>query len=136
LAKGINKQILVGNLGRDPETKYTPKGTTVTKFSVAVGERTKSQDGEWQDHTEWFNCVAFGKSAEILEQYAKKGHSIYIEGKSRTRSWEDKESGQKKYMTEVIIDDFAFLSGGNGSGGKREQNTASSRPIDDNDIPF
>lgn len=111
MAKSVNKVILIGNLGKDPEIKYTPSGTAVAKFSLATNERYKDKAGEWQDRTEWHNIVAWQRLAEIVGEYVKKGSKLYIEGRLQTSSWDDKESGQKKYRTEVIANDLVLLSG-------------------------
>jgi single-strand DNA-binding protein len=119
MAKSVNKVILVGNLGKDPEVKYTPSGTPVAKFSLATNERFKDKSGEWQDRTEWHNIVAWQRLAEIVGEYVKKGSKLYIEGRLQTSSWEDKQSGEKKYRTEVIAQDLVLL-GGRGEGGDSE----------------
>ena len=111
MAKSVNKVILVGNLGKDPEVKYTPSGTAVAKFSLATNERYKDKAGEWQDRTEWHNIVAWQRLAEIVGEYVKKGSKIYIEGRLQTSSWDDKETGQKKYKTEIIANDLVLLGG-------------------------
>jgi single-strand DNA-binding protein len=158
--KSVNKVILVGNLGKDPEVKYTPGGMPVAKFSLATNERFKDKEGQWQDRTEWHNIVAFQRTAEIVGEYLKKGGKCYIEGSLRTSSWDDKETGQKKYKTEIIANDLVLLSGrgeggGDSSGSSRgagasaggsnnfdqrtpepEHATAGSGPITDEDIPF
>ncbi len=119
--KSVNKVILLGNLGKDPEVKFTPQGTAVAKFSLATNERFKDKDGNWQDRTEWHNIVAWARLAEICGEYLKKGGKVYIEGRIQTRSWDDKETGQKKYMTEIVAQDLVLLSGrsegGEGGGG-------------------
>src|SRR6516164_7447459 len=115
MAKSVNKVILVGNLGKDPEVKYTPSGVPVAKFSLATNERYKDKSGEWQDRTEWHNIVAWQRLAEIVGEYVKKGSKIYIEGRLQTSSWEDKQSGEKKYRTEIVAQDLVLL--GNGTGG-------------------
>src|SRR5215813_15250694 len=119
--KSVNKVILVGNLGKDPEIKYTPQGTPVAKFSLATNERFKDKDGQWQDRTEWHNIVLWQRLAEIAGEYLKKGSKVYIEGRIRTDSWDDKESGQKRYRTEIVGNDLVLLSGsgkeGEGAGG-------------------
>jgi single-strand DNA-binding protein len=154
--KSVNKVILLGNLGKDPEVKYTPSGTAVAKITVATNERFKDKDGQWQDRTEWHNVVLWQRLAEIAGEYLKKGGKVYIEGKLQTRSWEDKQSGQKKYMTEIVANDLVLLGGrGEGSsesgsysrsssGGnnfdqrapEQEPASAMSSPISDEDIPF
>ena len=117
MAKSVNKVILVGNLGKDPEVKYTPSGVPVAKFSLATNERYKDKAGEWQDRTEWHNIVAWQRLAEIVGEYVKKGSKIYIEGRLQTSSWEDKQSGEKKYRTEVVASDLVLLGGRGESGG-------------------
>ena len=119
MAKSVNKVILVGNLGKDPEVKYTPSGVPVAKFSLATNERYKDKSGEWQDRTEWHNIVAWQRLAEIVGEYVKKGSKIYIEGRLQTSSWEDKQSGEKKYRTEIVASDLVLL-GGRGEGGDSE----------------
>ena len=117
--KSVNKVILIGNLGKDPEVKYTPQGTPVAKITLATNERFKGKDGNWQDRTEWHNVVLWQRLAEIAGEYLKKGGKVYIEGRLQTRSWDDKQSGQKKYMTEVVANDLVLL-GGRGEGGGGE----------------
>jgi len=109
--KSVNKVILIGNLGKDPEVKYTQGGMAVAKFTVATNERYKDKEGQWQDRTEWHNLVAFQRTAEIVGEYLKKGGKVYIEGSLRTSSWDDKESGQKKYRTEILVNDLVLLGG-------------------------
>lgn len=111
MAKSVNKVILIGNLGKDPEIKYTPSGTPVARFTLATNERYKDKGGEWQDRTEWHNIVAWQRLAEIVGEYLKKGSKAYIEGRLQTSSWEDKQSGEKKYRTEIIAQDLVLLSG-------------------------
>lgn len=120
--KSLNKVTLIGNLGKDPELSYTPSGVAVAKFSVATNERWKDQEGNLQEHTEWHNIVAWRKLAEICGQYLKKGSKVYLEGKLQTRSWDDKNTGVKRYSTEVIADDLIMLdSRGAGAGGAATQ---------------
>ena len=159
--RSVNKVILLGNLGKDPEVKFTPSGTPVAKFSLATNDRFKDKDGNWQDRTEWHNVTAWARTAEIAGEYLKKGSKVYIEGSLRTHSWDDKTSGQKKYMTEVVGSDLILLGGrgegggsgefsgssrgaGSSSGGNNfdqrmpepEHASAGSGPITDEDIPF
>lgn len=120
MAKGVNKVILLGNVGKDPEMRATQGGMVVANLTLATADRQKDQTGNWVDKTEWHNLVAFGRTAEIIRDYVKKGSQVYIEGKIQTRSWDDKESGQKKYRTEIIINDLSLLGGrqgGEGGGG-------------------
>jgi single-strand DNA-binding protein len=158
MAKSVNKVILIGTLGKDPELKYTPQGTAVTKFSMATNESFKDkQSGEWKERTDWHNIVCWQRTAEVAAEYLKKGRQVYIEGRLSTRSWDDKETGQKKYMTEVVCNDLVLL-GGKGGGGSSpgdhegagrkssgsgfdqrppaEDNFAQSTEITDEDIPF
>jgi single-strand DNA-binding protein len=161
MARGVNKVILLGNLGKDPEVKYTQSGMAIARFSLATTERAKDKDGNWQDKTEWHSLVAFGRTAEVAGEYLKKGRTIYIEGALRTSSWDDKESGQKKYRTEVIVNDLVMVGGqregGEGGGGgyagarggsksannfdqrapeQDESQAPASDTITDEDIPF
>jgi single-strand DNA-binding protein len=112
MAKSVNKVILIGNLGKDPEVKYTPQGTAVAKFTLATNERFKDKSGEWQDRTEWHNITAWARLAEIAGEYLKKGRTVYIEGSLRTDSWEDKQTGQKRYSTYINASDLVLLGGG------------------------
>ena len=163
MAKSVNKVILIGNLGKDPEIKYTPGGMPVARLTLATNERFKDKEGNWQDRTEWHNLVAFQRTAEIAGEYLKKGRTVYIEGSLRTNSWDDKETGQKKYRTEIIVQDLVLLGGGReggeggggggysrgaskSSGGGFDQRVADDAPVSsgsnsgpeitDEDIPF
>jgi single-strand DNA-binding protein len=155
MAKSVNKVILLGNVGKDPEIRSTPGGTMVASFSLATSDRYQDQQGNWQDRTEWHNLVAFKRTAEIIRDYVKKGSKLYVEGRIQSRSWDDKE-GLKHYKTEIIINDLSLLSGREeGSGGYSRSASSSSsaasfdqRPpagqddvaqsaeISDDDIPF
>jgi single-strand DNA-binding protein len=104
----VNKAILVGNLGRDPEMRYTQSNTAVCNFSIATTDKYKDKSGEWQESTEWHNIVAWAKLAEICAEYLRKGKQVYIEGRLQTREWTDK-SGQKRYTTEVIAREMQML---------------------------
>ena len=147
MANSVNKVILVGRLGKDPELKYTQGGTPVVKFSLATDETWKDQSGEKQQRTEWHNVVAWRKLAEICGQYLNKGKLVYIEGKLQTRSWDDKE-GHKRYTTEVVADQMVMLSG-KGDDARQERSAAAAvgasppaadgnpdSQITDEDIPF
>ncbi len=115
----VNKVILVGNLGRDPELRYTPGGQAVANFTLATNERFTSKDGAKQERTEWHRIVAWGRTGELCAQYLSKGRSVYIEGRLQTREWEDKE-GQKRRTTEIVANTVQFLGGregGSGGGG-------------------
>jgi single-strand DNA-binding protein len=122
MARTVNKVTLLGNVGKDPEIRSTPGGTMVANLTLATSDRQKDAQGNWQDRTEWHNLVAFTRTAEIVRDYVKKGSKLYIEGKIQTRSWDDKESGQKRYRTEIIVNELVLLSGreegaGGGQGG-------------------
>jgi single-strand DNA-binding protein len=111
---GVNKVILIGNLGKDPELRYTPAGQPVATFSLATTERWNDRNGQRQDRTEWHNIVAWGKLGELVNQYLKKGRSAYVEGRITTRSWDDKD-GNKRYKTEIVANQIQFL-GSTGQG--------------------
>jgi len=152
MAKGVNKVFLLGNVGKDPEIRATGGGTAVASFGLATAERTKDQQGNWVDKTEWHNIVAYGRTAEIVRDYVKKGKELFIEGRLQTRTWDDKTSGEKKYRTEIIVNEMTLLggSGGRSEGGSSSASysgTRSSAPsapandyadqqITDDDIPF
>jgi len=108
MARGVNKAILIGNLGKDPEVRYTQSGTAVGNFTLATTERRK-QGEEWVDHTEWHNIVAWGRQAELCSQYLQKGSTVYIEGRIQTRKWQDKD-GNNRYSTEIVVNDIQFLN--------------------------
>jgi single-strand DNA-binding protein len=142
----VNKVIIVGNVGRDPETRYMPSGDAVTNISVATSDRYKDkQTGEMKENTEWHRIAFFGKLAEIAGQYLKKGSQVYVEGRLRTRKWTD-QSGQEKYSTEIIADSMQMLgarmagSGDAGDRPKSPESTPSQAPgglgAMDDDIPF
>jgi single-strand DNA-binding protein len=111
----LNKVMLIGNLGRDPEVRSTPSGQPVASFTLATNRRWKDKSGQRQEQTEWHNIVVWGKQAEIASQYLTKGKQIYLEGRIQTRSWEDRQSGEKKYRTEIVCDNFQML-GARGGG--------------------
>ncbi len=117
MARGINKVIIVGNLGGDPETRYMPSGSAVTNLTVATNESWKDkQTGEQKDRTEWHKVAMFNRLAEIAAEYLRKGSQVYIEGKLRTRKWQDK-SGQDRWTTEIVADEMQMLGGRGGAGG-------------------
>lgn len=131
---GVNKVIILGNLGRDPEVRFTQGGSAVCNLSIAVGERVKKGE-TWEDHTEWFRVVAFGKTAENCGQFLQKGKQVYVEGKLRQREYE--KDGQKQRSTEVVADSVVFLGGGKGEGGGKKADAApASQPLNDEDLPF
>lgn len=142
----VNRVILVGRLGKDPEIKYTASGMALAKFSVATDDVRKDAQGNRQESTEWHNLVFWGKQAEIAGEYLKKGGLIYVEGKLRTRSWDDPQGGGKRYATEVVGDRFQMLSGRGEGGGTAESGRTSATqatPLDaepevpgEEDLPF
>lgn len=135
---GVNKVILVGNLGKDPEVRHLEGGVAVAKFPLATSETFKDKSGQRIEQTEWHNVVLWRGLAEVAEKYLKKGMTVYIEGKLRTRSWDDKE-GHKHYTTEVIADNFVMLNRKENSGGsapKEEDGNTSELPKTGDDLPF
>jgi single-strand DNA-binding protein len=130
MARGLNKVMLIGNLGRDPEMRYTPSGKPVTSFSLAASRNWVSADGERHDETEWFNVVAWGNLAEICNQHLGKGQKVYIEGRLQTRSWEN-ANGQKHFRTEVVANEMIILTGRSGHLG-----SSNSAEVGASDIPF
>ena len=120
----LNKCMIIGNLGKDPEMRYTASGSPVTSFSVAVSRKYKSSDGELQEETEWFSVSCWNKLAETANQYLSKGKPVYLEGRLRTRSWDDQQTGEKKYRTELIAYEMQML----GQRGDSYGDEGSSRP--------
>ena len=117
MARGVNKVIVVGNLGQDPETRYMPSGSAVTNMRIATNESWKDkQSGEQRERTEWHNVAMFGRLAEISAEYLRKGSQVYIEGKLRTRKWQDKD-GNDRYTTEIIADEMQMLGSRSGAAG-------------------
>ena len=125
MAKGMNKSFLLGHVGKDPEFRSTAGGTLVAAFSLATSDRQKDSQGNWNDKAEWHNLVAFSRKAEIVRDYVKKGTQLFIEGKIQTRSWDDKESGQKRYRTEILINELTLLGGRGESGASNHINSGS-----------
>ena len=138
----VNKVIIVGNLGKDPEVRFTPSGRAVCKFPVATSERWTDQQGQKQERTEWHNIVVWGKQAETCGQYLAKGRQVFVEGSIHTRSYDDKD-GNKRYITEITARDVRFLGGGGGASRSQDagfsappgEDTAPAGPEED-DIPF
>jgi single-strand DNA-binding protein len=152
MARGVNKVILIGNLGADPETKSMPSGTSVANLRIATSESFKDkQTNEWQERTEWHTVAMFGRLAEIAGEYLRKGSKVYIEGRLRTRKWQDKQ-GNDRYSTEIVANEMQMLDsrgagGGGGGGGGSEtrapragdepaRSSGSEREEFDDDIPF
>lgn len=112
MAKSLNKVMLIGNLGKDPDVKALPSGNPVVNFSLATSNQWKDKNGDKKEQTEWHSLVAYDRVAEIIRDYAQKGSKLYIEGRLATRSWEDRNTGQKMYRTEIIVEQVVLLSGG------------------------
>lgn len=144
MARSLNKVMLIGNLGKDPELRYTTSGVAVATFSIATSESWKDADGNMQEKTEWHNIVAWRKLAEICGEWLKKGKKIYIEGRLQTRSYDDKNTGAKKYITEIVADNMIMLDGKGGASEGREGHSPapvaaeeqSSGSGKDDDLPF
>ena len=141
MAGGVNKAILLGNLGRDAEMRYTPGGMAIATLNLATTERRKDKEGNWQDKTEWHRVIIMGKTAETLQEYLIKGKQLYVEGKIQYRQWDDRE-GNKRYTTEILGDRVVLLGGGGGGGPVRsarpeaEQGPVEPAELTDDDIPF
>ena len=139
MSRGLNKVMVIGHLGRDPEMRYTPSGRPVTTFTVAVSRSWNTADGERRTETEWFNIVAWGNLAEICKQYLHKGQQVYIEGRLQTRRWEDKE-GQKHTNVEVVANEMMMLGDRRDSSNhsqESEQDDENSKPVaDEDEFPF
>lgn len=151
MAKSVNKVILIGNVGGDPDVKYTPSGTPVAKFSLATNESYKDKSAEWQERVEWHHIIAWQRLAEIVGEFVQKGRKLYIEGRLQTSSWEDRQSGEKKYRTEIVAQTLVLLGNGNGNGhtnppadtrtprhnpSRHEESDPPAADIIDADIPF
>lgn len=142
MAGGVNKVILVGHLGADPEVRYTQGGAPVASLRLATSESWKNKNGQKEEKTEWHRVVAWGKLAELASQYLSKGRQIYVEGRIQTRSWDDKE-GQKRYTTEIVANNIQFLGGGPGKGAPESKEMPQDLPPPpesleggEDDIPF
>jgi len=137
----VNKAILIGNLGKDPDLRYTPAGKAVATFSLATSERWTNQEGQKQENTTWHNIVAWGKQAEVMKEYLHKGKQVYIEGRIQNRSYDDKE-GNKKYISEVVVQNFTFLGSrdsaakGNSSPSTEETAPQTVPDVPEDDLPF
>lgn len=143
----VNKVILIGNLGRDPEVRSTPSGQPVASFTLATSRRWRDKNGQRQEQTEWHSIVCWGKQAEIAGQYLTKGKQIYVEGRLQTRSWDDRQTGEKRYRTEIICDNFQMLGQRGGdfeaaagpgasAGSSYEEPSYGGGEPEDDDIPF
>ena len=148
MASGVNKVILVGNLGADPEIRYTPSGAAVANFRMATTESWKDSDGQRQDRTEWHKIVVWGKLAELCGEYLAKGRMVYVEGKLQTRQWDDRD-GNKRYTTEIQGREVTFLGGRSDASNSNDGDQAAQNkdggskdfdygppPMDEDDVPF
>jgi single-strand DNA-binding protein len=132
----VNRAILVGNLGADPEIRTTAGGTSVGNLRIATTDRRKDRDGNWSAHTEWHNVVVFGKTAENVGRFCRKGKQLFIEGRIQTRKWEDRDGGTR-YTTEIVGDNIRFLGGrGDGSQGGGGNQGSGGGNFDNDDVPF
>tara|TARA_B100000242_G_C43010700_1_gene469907 strand:- start:540 stop:944 length:405 start_codon:yes stop_codon:yes gene_type:complete len=129
----VNKVIIVGNLGQDPEARFTPQGTAVTNLSIATNESWKNQEGQIQDRTEWHRVVLYGKMAETASEYMKKGSMVYVEGRLRTKEWEDQNQNKRK-TTEIMCDNFTML--GRRGDNQSNQSNGPESSTEDDDLPF
>ena len=142
MAKSLNKVMLIGNLGKDPELRFTSSGVPVATFTIATNESWKDQEGNMQERTEWHNIVAWRKLAEICGEWLKKGKKVYIEGRIQTRSYDDKNTGAKKYMTEIVADSMIMLDGKGAGTPAAESPGAAAAPepapggASNDDLPF
>lgn len=134
MSRGVNKAILVGNLGKDPELRHTQNGNAVCSFSLATTEKRK-QGEKWEDHTEWHNIVVFSKQAEACSAHLQKGSTVYLEGRLQTRKWQDKE-GRDRWNTEVVADEVVFLGGGQRAEPAPAKNAEPDAGDPNDDIPF
>jgi single-strand DNA-binding protein len=146
----LNKVLLIGNLGRDPELRSTPSGQQRATFSLATNRQWKDKNGERQEQTEWHNIVVWGKQAEIAQKYLTKGRQIFVEGRLQTRSWDDAQTGAKRFMTEIVCDNFQMLGkrggfegdmdagapAGGGGGPSYDEGLGGPGAPEDDDIPF
>lgn len=130
----VNKAIIIGNLGRDPELKYTQSGAAVCNLNIATSEKFKSGE-EWQERTEWHRVTVWGRQAENCEKYLEKGRQVYVEGRIQTREWEDKD-GNTRHTTEIVANSVQFLKGSNASQGSPPQSESFDQSFSDDDIPF
>ena len=132
---GLNKVMLIGRLGKDPEIRYTQGGLAIGSFSLATSEKYKKQNGEMEERTEWHNCTVFGKQAETIEKYLHKGSQVYVEGSIRTEKYQ--KDGQDRYATKIIVNGFQFLdSKGSQSQGGQSPAQSSAPVVSDDEIPF
>lgn len=135
--RGFSKAIVAGNVTRDPELRTTTSGTQVCSFSIAVNRSYRGNDGNQQDQVSFIECIAWGKSGETIAQYVKKGSGLLVSGRLEQRSWDDKNTGQRRSRTEVVVDDFTFIGGGNSGngGGSARSGAGSSSATNDEVIP-
>jgi single-strand DNA-binding protein len=145
MGKSVNKVILLGNVGKDPEVRTSASGNLIAELSLATNDRVKDQGGNWKDRTEWHTLVAFQRTAEIIRDYVSKGAKLYVEGRIQTHSWDDKNTGEKRYRTQIVVNDVSLISGQKPQNSEYSQEperedfsqaAPSSSEITDDDIPF
>ena len=135
MSRGLNKVMIIGHLGREPEMRYTPSGRPVTSFNVATTRSWNSPDGERREETEWFNVVAWGNLAEICKQYLNKGQQVYVEGRLQTRRWEDQE-GKKHFTTEVVANEMIMLGERPARNSSESATPSHEPPLEEDEFPF
>jgi single-strand DNA-binding protein len=135
MSRGLNKVMIIGHLGREPEMRYTPSGRPVTSFSVATTRTWNAPDGERREETEWFNIVAWGNLAEICKQYLNKGQQVYVEGRLQTRRWEDQE-GKKHFSTEIVAGEMIMLGERPARSGGETAAPGHEPPLEEDEFPF
>ena len=141
MSKTLNSVNLIGNCGKAPEMRQTTGGTAIANFSLATSEKFKDKSGAAQERTDWHNLVAYGKAAEIIGKYVVKGTKLHIQGRLQNSSWDDKETGQKRYKTEIVVNDFILLSSPNNAGSNGHQSASNEaageyQPEDSSNVPF
>jgi single-strand DNA-binding protein len=144
MSKSVNKVILLGNVGKDPEVRTSASGNLVAEFSLATNDRVKDQGGNWKDRTEWHTLIAFQRTAEIIRDFVSKGAKLYVEGRIQTHSWDDKNTGEKRYRTQIVVNDVSLIGGQKPQHSEYSQEPARddfsqaspSSEITDDDIPF
>lgn len=138
--KTLNRVYLIGSVGGDPEIRSTASGSVVASLSLATSYRYKDKSGQWQETTEWHALTAFARTAEVIRDYVKKGSPLHVEGRLQTRSWDDKQSGQKRYKTEIVIEELILLSKGDGKSTSKPSTPSwdeiGSQSVTDDDAPF
>lgn len=136
MARSVNKVFLLGNVGNDPEIRNLPSGSVIGSFSLATTDSRKGTDGKWADEVTWHTLVSFGRTAEIVRDYVKKGSPLFVQGKIQTRSWDDKQNGKKQYRTEIVVDELSLLGTSSAKAAAPPVQNVHGVDITDDDIPF